>query len=303
MMPNAAGVVRPVRRGDEAAIREIMERSQADGEQPGTTRHDIDSTLNGLAVEPGRVFVAAEDDRVVGFVGRMFGLVVVHPAARRRGHGTRLVDAALDDARQAGEHELSLASFGRAAPETFLARRGFVYAHSLWLLALPPNHDVPAPHAPPDVIFRQLRVDEHVGNYVALINASFVDHPTPLAVNEAQVHHVHTKPDFDPTTTAVVTPRDEPERLIGFCRTVLVHEADGRHGDVRLIGVLPAWRGRGLGRELLRWGVHRLREGGATKITLTVEARNARALGLYERHGFERMQEWPQWTKAIGDDR
>ncbi len=30
------------------------------------------------------------------------------------------------------------------------------------------------------------------------------------------------------------------------------------YGEVKLIGVLPAWRGRGLGRALLRWGVRHL---------------------------------------------
>ncbi len=276
-----------------------MELSLAAGEQPGTTRHDIDSMLRSLEVDSQRAFVADEGGRVVGFVAQNLSLVVVHPDERRRGHGTRLVETALADAHQAGETVLGLASFGRAAAEDFLARRGFAYAHSLWLLALPPDQVVPAPSTRSDAILREYRRNEDVAAYVSLVNASFADHPTPLTVDEALVRHVHAQPDFDPTTIAVVTPRGEPERLVGFCRTVLLDEEGERHGDIHLIGVAPAWRGRGLGRDLLRWGVHRLREGGATKLTLTVEARNERALGLYERHGFERVQEWPQWTKAV----
>lgn len=303
MSPTGTAAIRRFQPGDGAAIREIMERSLATGEQPGSTHHQIVTMLGGLEVDPSRFFVADDDGRVVGFVGRRFNLLVVHPAERRRGHGTRLLEAALADVRQAGETELSLASFGRPEPEAFLTRHGFAYAHSLWLLSLPPDQAVPTPEVPADLILRQLRRDENIGSYVALINTSFADHPTPLAVDEALVRHVHAQPDFDPTTTAVVTPRDEPERPIAFCRTGLIRENAVLIGDIHLLGVLPAWRGRGLGRELLRWGIHRLRDGGATTLILTIEARNERALRLYERHGFERVQEWPQWTKPVASDR
>ncbi|MDP9359139.1 MAG: GNAT family N-acetyltransferase [Chloroflexota bacterium] len=54
-----------------------------------------------------------------------------------------------------------------------------------------------------------------------------------------------------------------------------------------------------MGRELLRWGVERVRGQGAAAVELSVEARNERALGLYERTGFERVEEWPRWSKSV----
>jgi ribosomal protein S18 acetylase RimI-like enzyme len=72
-----------------------------------------------------------------------------------------------------------------------------------------------------------------------------------------------------------------------------------RVGEVMLIGVLPAWRGRGLGRELLRWAVSELRDRGAGAVQLSVEARNERATNLYRRHGFEPAIEWPHWVLPI----
>jgi ribosomal protein S18 acetylase RimI-like enzyme len=63
--------------------------------------------------------------------------------------------------------------------------------------------------------------------------------------------------------------------------------------------VLPAWRGRGLGRELLRWGVTELRGRGAGPIELSVEAQNERATGLYRAHGFEPAIEWPHWVLPV----
>ena len=70
-------------------------------------------------------------------------------------------------------------------------------------------------------------------------------------------------------------------------------------GEVALIGVLPQWRGRGLGRELLRWGVAQLLARGAGPIQLTVEAENELALGLYLRTGFEPAVKWPHWTRSV----
>ena len=65
-----------------------------------------------------------------------------------------------------------------------------------------------------------------------------------------------------------------------------------------LVGVIPAWRRRGLGRELLRWGITTLRGRGrgAGPIMLSVEAANDSATALYRDHGFEPSIEWPHWV-------
>ncbi len=79
-----------------------------------------------------------------------------------------------------------------------------------------------------------------------------------------------------------------------------VAEDDGGRtiGDVAIVGVLQEWRRRGLGRELLRWGVHRVRELGSSEVFLAVEGENERALRLYEETGFVRSEEWPRWARA-----
>ena len=70
-------------------------------------------------------------------------------------------------------------------------------------------------------------------------------------------------------------------------------------GDVRAIGLRPAWRARGLGRQLLRWSVGELRRRGARDVYLSVEAENTGALRLYEAEGFERDVEWPHWVLPL----
>jgi ribosomal-protein-alanine N-acetyltransferase len=61
--------------------------------------------------------------------------------------------------------------------------------------------------------------------------------------------------------------------------------------------VLREYRGRGLGRWLLIWGIERLRSIGIDTIELSVDAENENAVGLYRSVGFEPVEEWPQWMR------
>lgn len=84
-------------------------------------------------------------------------------------------------------------------------------------------------------------------------------HPTRITWDAEVIEHVHNGPSFDPRGILVVAERDDPARFVAFTRVETEPEGDGLLGEVGLIGVLPAWRGRGLGRELLRWGIAELR--------------------------------------------
>jgi ribosomal protein S18 acetylase RimI-like enzyme len=56
--------------------------------------------------------------------------------------------------------------------------------------------------------------------------------------------------------------------------------------NIHDLAVLPAWRGRGVGRALLAAAEHRARQRECCKLTLEVQESNGRALRLYEGFGF-----------------
>jgi len=58
-------------------------------------------------------------------------------------------------------------------------------------------------------------------------------------------------------------------------------------GGIYGLGVLPEFRGKGYGRELLLLSVDKLKEMGCVKIILQVEVNNRNALNLYKSCGFE----------------
>lgn len=65
-------------------------------------------------------------------------------------------------------------------------------------------------------------------------------------------------------------------------------DAENRLGEVYTLAVLPTYRGRGLGKRLMRVGLEYLRREGVDVVTLYVDSTNESAVRTYEQFGFER---------------
>jgi mycothiol synthase len=296
----ATPVVRPVTGTDVLAVRELLFAALDAGELRGTTPGNLEYLLDRIQLGPSSMLVSSVDDTVTGFFDPHYPLLVVAPDARRQRHGTALVERALVEARERGEAELELAPpLANSQAEAFASSLGFAYRSSLWQLRLTPEIDVPPPSFPDGYHTRAFRPGPDDEPYLTLIHASFADHPTPMHISMESMQHAHARPGFDPTDIAVVPSPDDPGRLVGFCRTHRVDESGEAVAEIGTLGVVPEYRGLGLGRELLRWGIQHLRGRGAGDIVLAVEGRNANALRLYERTGFVQQQEWPRWARPI----
>lgn len=75
-------------------------------------------------------------------------------------------------------------------------------------------------------------------------------------------------------------------RVIGWCDVLPVHGEARAHVGMLGIGLLPAFRGRGIGAQLMRATIARAWARGLTRIELAVRADNPNAKALYERLGF-----------------
>ncbi len=295
-------MIRSFRAGDEAAILAVVDAALPVDRLPGITRQDVGHAVDRLSGDPAGTLVALDGDTIVGYCTPRHDDLTVHPDHRRRGHGRRLVAASLDLVRSRGLSRLVL--YGPADREPaagFIEALGFTYHSTLWLFELAPSVQVPPAVFPEEVVVRSFRPESDLPAFVDLANASFRDHPTPMTFTEAGVAHTHALPDFDSDGILLVGPRDDPDRPIGW--TKVEHEmteAGVRRGFVSFVGVLPEWRGRGIGRELLRWGVDYVRAAGAGTVELNVEATNERALELYRRTGFTPEVEWPHYALPTG---
>ncbi len=298
-----ACVVRPAAAADLPAIAALGHAAVDLGDYPDATHGDVERNLATIAAEPPSAFVAvAADGAVAAYVAPRLNDLYVARSHRRRGYGTALVDAARPYVREVLRHPYLLLYVppGDTPGRRFAEARGFALRTSLHWMERPAEDPCPPPDFPADVVARAwVPGRDPIPALVELLNTSFADHPTPVSWNEAVIAAAHAVPEFDPHDVLLVAPAAEPDRAIAFCRARLYGNDEPPYGEVKLIGVLPEWRGRGLGRALLRWGVRHLQGRGVPTIALAVSAANEHALRMYEAHGFRRAVEWPQWSLDV----
>ena len=92
-------------------------------------------------------------------------------------------------------------------------------------------------------------------------------------------------------------------RPVGYCWTEVECGRDsstGRSkGRIYMLGVDPAYRGKGLGEKLLQAGLLHLREKGRELVDVTVDSQNIAAVTLYRSLGFQVHGETVWYEKAV----
>ncbi len=303
--------IRPFRPADLGGVGSIWHACVDEGTWEGTDHAEIERQLDQIEADPSGTLVADVAGTVAGSITPRLNDVSVAAAHRRRGVGTALIRASLDLVRTLGDPYLLLYVPGGGDPPVdtparrFAEACGLAYCATLTRMLLDDLSWVPEPELPAGLDLRTFHADgEDTASYVDLLNASFLSHPTPISCTRQQVDRVHAMPGFDPEGIALLALSDRPSSLVGFARTRVEEDDAGRRfGELALVGVMPEWRGRGLGRALLRWSIARFRSLGLVEAELLVVAANDRALGFYQAEGFRTVVAWPQWSLDAQDPR
>lgn len=118
-----------------------------------------------------------------------------------------------------------------------------------------------------------------VAELTQLFNYGFQEYVIPLQLNEAQMSDLVNQEDLrlDLSCEAIVDGKS-----VGFCSLAVRDDVAWCAG----IGVGPAYRGLGVGKELLCHSIDLVRRLGLKKYTLECISENLRALGLYKSFGF-----------------
>lgn len=98
------------------------------------------------------------------------------------------------------------------------------------------------------------------------------------------MREIRRKPGFLPAATWLI---GCPE---GYCGTIQGVMDRGPIGAIQNVGVVPAYRGRGLGRALIRKALLGFRQAGLHRAYLEVTAENVAAVRLYRDVGFRRAK-------------
>ncbi len=236
-----------------------------------------------------RHLLVSEGDRLVGYLVHSLvhrtAQLVVDPAHRRRGIGSRLVRTLAADA------PLRLWAFHDAPPaQGFTRHLGLVEGRALLVmekgLLLEPAGSPPRQQATPPgragldgVRLRGYR-PEDAPALLAVNAAAFADHPEQGGLDAAGLAARMGEAWFDPAGLIVAV---ENDRMLGFHWTKQL----GDLGEVYVVGVDPAAQGRGLGRRLLQAGLDHLAKAGCHSVILYVDSADTVAVGMYLSAGFD----------------
>ena len=271
---------------DLAAMIEV--RTQADPDLPPPR---LDNLRNNLAGNPELAYLVARvADAAVGcgFVDVAHDAAVAHvvvvPAARRRGVGTRLLAAVSEFARARGLAQLQ--GEIRAIDEEslgFFVRRGFEQVGREEAVALDlAETDARVVEPPPGIrIVSRAELPGVVEGMYEVAREAEPDIPGEERVRPFDVWRSTEidRPSLRPELTLVALAGDE---VVGYA---ILDTAGGELWH-RLTGVKRAWRGRGIATALKRAQIDAARRSGAARLVTTNEERNTAMRSINEALGY-----------------
>jgi mycothiol synthase len=246
--------------------------------------------------EPGRqpaedIFLAEERGLLVGYaevqsevqIGRAVLDGAVHPAHRCRGVGSALLEAAVERGQEMGAGALQAPIPERmTVSRRFVEKRGFALVRRHWRMCLTGYTGAAAPTLGGFELRHFLPGDEE--SLCTLQNLAFADHWGFCPNTAEETRYL--------VNTSVCHPEGilflcGGKRRVAYCWT-MDDAADAAKAYVRMIGVDPAYRGRGLGRVVLVAALDYLTRRGIEEVELLVDSSNTPAQRLYESLGFIR---------------
>ena len=234
--------------------------------------------------------------------GHRSGELVIHPAHRRRGLGLALANAAVAEASPLPVRIWAHGDLPAAA--RLAAHAGFTRVRALYQMRRSLWEPVPEPRLPEGITLRAFVPGRDEDEWLAVNAAAFASHPEQGAWTRAELEHREAQPWFDPAGFFLAI-RDG--RVAGFHWTKVHGQrqaaragADGRTGEVYVVGVHPREQGSGLGRALTLAGLAYLRAQEIPEVMLYVDGDNTAAIRLYESLGFAHASADVMYEHAAG---
>ena len=218
------------------------------------------------------------DGELIGFVSLEGGQPIevcgmVHPAHRRKGIGRALLAATQEECRRRGLRSLLLvcdeaARSGRA----FVAAVGAQYRFAEHRMVLD-RAGISRPQPRPDALQLRPATTEDAGMLASLIAASFGDPEDEVWQRVVQWLQEPSRRFY------MATLHDKPIGSLGAA-------GFGPQVYITAFGVLPEYRGRGYGRQMLVDTIDLLLAECWQQVLIEVETENRNALSLYQSCGF-----------------
>lgn len=213
--------------------------------------------------------------------GPLDTLIRTHPDHRGRGIGSWALAWGEALAAERGADGIRLQTVDRDdAGRALLTARGYTKVRSSYTMGKTLAPDEDAGEAPEGVTIRAFETGRDERPLHEVEEASFADHwgfrPVPFELFEQEMYGAD---DWDPSLAFLA---EVDASVVGL---VVAFSFEGE-GNVAVLGVVPAWRGRGIAKALLRRAFAELARRGHREVRLGVDAQNPTgAVALYESVG------------------
>ncbi len=221
--------------------------------------------------------------------------LVVHPEHRGQGLGHGLLSQILSTwpgARGWAHGNLE-------AAQSLAQGRGMRPVRELWQMSRPVDREdadsLPEVNVPEGFEVRSFEVGRDEEAWLAVNARAFADHGEQGRTTLQDLQDRMSETWFDPHGFLLIEDVADPgqPRLAGFHWTKVEPAEPGSSrstaGEVYVVGVDPAYQGRGLGRLSTVVGLRHLQACGLSEVRLYVDGDNAAAVATYRKLGFERI--------------
>lgn len=292
-------IKRQMGKGDIAAVSELLElAAEVDGHKPLGEHQWLDLVHGGRQGFAGLVAWEPGHDHPVGYAQLARDQAPASGEERHRSVSTWALEYVVDP-----HHRMAGDGIGetllRAALD-LVGQEGGGHVH-LWVPKPTPTHRRVAEavglsqgrqlrqlrrglpvHEEATITVRPFRPGHDERAWLEVNNRAFEWHPEQGGWDLATLRARQQQPWFDPDGFLL---HERGGKLAGFCWTK-VPVGDGSMGEIYVLAVDPAFRGLGLGRQLLLAGLRFLSRKGLRTAMLYVDSDNEAALRLYESLGF-----------------
>jgi mycothiol synthase len=243
---------------------------------------------------------------------RLMCEILVHPHFRRHGVGRKLINQALRIARENQIHRIDIWAYHHkphTTSDTFSSAMGAKPERVLYNMRRPANLPLPEISMPEGVKVRSFVPGKDDGRWLALNSLVFAHHPENGSWTTEDLHLRFKQSWFNPQDFLVL--EDESGKLIGWHWTKITPDRyndlhispeqvsvanlklsppsivrPGSLGEIYIVGLHPAYHGKGLGKTLTLLGMHHLVKRGCSTLTLYVDETNRVAVKVYHALGF-----------------